>query len=94
MVCSSLRLAALGVWIALAGVGFAQTGGGFDLGWASVDAGGGISSGGDYVLGGVVGQPEPIPNTLSGAAYDLLPGFLQDASVFPVPVRLSRFDIE
>jgi hypothetical protein len=43
----------------LASVVFAQSGGGYDLSWSTVDGGGATSSaGGPYVLGGTAGQPD------------------------------------
>ena len=36
----------------------AQAGSGYDLSWSTVDGGGGSSSGGDYTLYGVIGQPD------------------------------------
>ncbi|MEM7114986.1 MAG: hypothetical protein AAF614_21290 [Chloroflexota bacterium] len=36
----------------------AQTGGGFDLSWATIDAGGGSSSGGSFDVQGTIGQPD------------------------------------
>lgn len=51
----------------------AQTGGGYDLTWSTIDGGGGSSSGGSYSLGGTVGQPDA--GTLSGGGYTLNGGF-------------------
>jgi hypothetical protein len=45
--------------LALGGVVWAQTGGGFDLTWSTVDGGGfTFSSGSGYELGGTIGQPD------------------------------------
>ena len=51
----------------------AQTGGGYDLTWSTIDGGGGASTGGDYSLAGTVGQPEP--GTLAGGPYNAEGGF-------------------
>jgi hypothetical protein len=51
----------------------AQSGGGYDLSWSTVDGGGGTSSGGSYSLGGTVGQPDA--GVLSGGGYTLAGGF-------------------
>jgi hypothetical protein len=51
----------------------AQSGGGYDLTWSTIDNGGGSSSGGDYSLGGTIGQPDA--GTLSGGGYTLAGGF-------------------
>ena len=58
----------------LAGGALAQSGGGYDLTWSTVDGGGAtFSSGGDYSLGGTAGQPDAGP--LEGGEYSLLGGF-------------------
>jgi hypothetical protein len=47
---------------------------GYDLTWYTVDAGGHtLSTGGDYTLGGTVGQPDP--GLMSGGTYVLGGGF-------------------
>jgi hypothetical protein len=52
----------------------AQSGGGYDLTWNSVDGGGTtLSSGGGYTLGGTAGQPDAA--TWSGGSYTLNGGF-------------------
>ena len=57
----------------------AQSGGGFDLSWNSIDAGGQRSSGGAFSLDGVIGQPDAGPpgaGVLTGGPYTLQGGFL------------------
>ena len=51
----------------------AQSGGGYDLTWSTVDGGGGASSGGAYALGGTIGQPDA--GAMTGGAYSLVGGF-------------------
>ena len=56
----------------------AQSGGGYDLTWSTIDGGGGASSGGAssggaYSLGGTVGQPDA--GAMAGGAYSLVGGF-------------------
>ena len=52
----------------------AQTGGGYDLTWSTVDGGGAtFSTGGDYTLGGTIGQPDA--GLLTGGDYTLGGGF-------------------
>ena len=52
----------------------AQTGGGYDLTWNSVDGGGTtFSTGGGYSLGATIGQPDA--GAASGGAYSLRGGF-------------------
>jgi hypothetical protein len=51
-----------------------QTGDGYDLSWNTVDGGGTTaSSGGDYTLGGTIGQIDA--GALAGGEYDLVGGF-------------------
>ena len=58
----------------LTGVALAQTGGGYDLTWNSIDGGGMMfSSGGGYSLGGTIGQPDA--GAMSGGSYSLAGGF-------------------
>ncbi len=55
----------------------AQSGGGYDLTWNSIDGGGAMfSSGGAYSLGGTIGQADA--GTMSGGAYTLNGGFWVD----------------
>jgi hypothetical protein len=57
----------------------AQPGGGFAIGWATVDGGGTISAaGGGYELGGTIGQPDA--GTLTGGSYTLEGGFWPGAA--------------
>jgi hypothetical protein len=52
----------------------AQTGGGYDLTWSSIDGGGyTFSTGGGYSLGGTVGQPDA--GVMTGGGYTLGGGF-------------------
>jgi len=58
----------------LASVARAQSGGGYDLSWSTVDGGGATwSEGGGYSLGGTIGQPDA--GVLSGGGYTLAGGF-------------------
>ncbi len=55
----------------------AQSGGGYDLTWNSIDGGGAMySMGGTYSLGGTIGQADA--GTMSGGAYTLNGGFWVD----------------
>jgi uncharacterized membrane protein len=52
----------------------AQSGGGYDLSWSTVDGGGGtFSTGGGYSLGGTAGQPDA--GLATGGSYTLGGGF-------------------
>jgi hypothetical protein len=51
----------------------AQTGGGYDLTWSSIDGGGGTSSSGGYNLSGTAGQLDA--GRSSGGGYTLVSGF-------------------
>ncbi len=52
----------------------AQSGGGYDLTWWTVDGGGEAVEGGGMTLRGTAGQPEAGP-ALSGGGYTLVGGF-------------------
>lgn len=69
-----LVLLALTALFLLASVARAQSGGGYDLAWSTLDGGGYTwSEGGGYSLGGTVGQPDA--GVLSGGGYTLAGGF-------------------
>ena len=59
--------------LAFAPTAGAQTGGGYDLTWSTIDGGGGTSTGGSYSLSGTTGQPDA--GTLTGGTYTLAGGF-------------------
>jgi hypothetical protein len=74
----AVKLLAVGALLALVVGGVAavqaQSGGGFDLTWNSVDGGGvTFSSAAGYTLGGTAGQPDAA--TWSGGGYTLSGGF-------------------
>jgi len=75
----------------------AQSGGGYDLTWNTVDGGGQtFSTGGGYSLGGTIGQPDA--GMLTGGGYTLGGGFWRGGAValppytiyLPLVVRQSR----
>ena len=70
----------------LAAGALAQTGGGFDLSWSTVDGGGGASSGG-FSLEGTIGQPDA--GTLSGGGFTLQGGFWPAADSPPTATATS-----
>ena len=45
----------------------------YDISWYTIDGGGGVSSGGAYIIRGTAGQPEA--GAMSGGDYELLGGF-------------------
>jgi hypothetical protein len=51
----------------------AQSGGGYDLSWSTIDGGGGTSTGGNYSLSGTIGQADA--GTMTGGDYELTGGF-------------------
>ena len=51
----------------------AQSGRDYEIGWSTIDGGGGTSSGGPYVLTGTIGQPDA--DWASSGGYELLGGF-------------------
>ena len=69
-----LMLALLVAAILGASAALAQTGGGYDLTWSTIDGGGGSSAGSGYQLTGTLGQPDA-GAMLSGGAYSLSGGF-------------------
>jgi hypothetical protein len=77
-----LRVAAVGLVFAVAGTArtWAQTGGGYDLTWSTLDCGSpATSTGGSYVLGGTTGQAEI--GVATGSGYALQGGFWQGSLV-------------
>ena len=71
---------ALAAFLLLASVALAQSGGGYDLSWNTVDGGGyTFSAGGDYTLGSTIGQPDA--GELSGGGYVLGGGFWRGGAV-------------
>jgi hypothetical protein len=67
-------LLACTVLLLLAASVLAQTGGGYDLTWSTVDGGGAtFSTGGGYTVGGTAGQPDA--GLLTGGGYTLGGGF-------------------
>ena len=69
----------LSVCLVLVGMAYAQSGGGYDLTWNTIDSGGGASIGGGYTLMGTLGRPDA--GALSGSGYALAGGFWGGASI-------------
>lgn len=65
------------------GLAHAQSGGGYDLTWSTIDGGGDTSIGGSYALMGTLGQPDA--GAMSGGGYTLAGGFWP-ASTGRIPV--------
>ena len=59
--------------VAVAGTALAQTGGGYDLTWSTVDGGGAVVTGGGYTLSGTAGQPDAGLHV--GGGFTLAGGF-------------------
>ncbi|MBC7263071.1 MAG: hypothetical protein H5T64_01795 [Chloroflexi bacterium] len=71
---------AITIFLTLASVALADT---YDLSWWTVDGGGyTFSSGGPYLLGGTIGQPDA--GRMSGGAYSLSGGFWIGEEIPPV----------
>jgi hypothetical protein len=61
--------------LTLLGICTAQSGGGYDLSWWTIDGGGiTFATGGAFNLGGTAGQPDA-SNALTGGAFSLTGGF-------------------
>ncbi|MCB9005066.1 MAG: hypothetical protein H6664_11890 [Ardenticatenaceae bacterium] len=61
----------------------AQTNERYELSWATLSNGGGISTGGNYELIGSIGQPAA--DLMRGDVYELNGGFLQGDHIFIMP---------
>lgn len=64
----------------------AQSGGGYDLSWFTVDGGGGTSSSGSYTVSGTIGQADA--GTLASGSYELEGGFWNSSVVGPAQTSL------
>lgn len=72
---------------------FAQTGGGYDLSWSTIDGGGGtFSTGGEFRLGGTVGQPDA--GVMGGGEYILQGGFWAIVGVGTPQQPMAPFDCD
>ena len=68
-------IAAIAVLLAASAAVHGQSGGGFEITKSTIDGGGGLSAGGDFVLTGTIGQPEAGAQTASGNEFALAGGF-------------------
>ena len=59
-----------------AAIAIAQSGGGFDLTWSTVDGGGLMNStGGTFSLSGTIGQPDAqVPPVMTGGSFEVTGG--------------------
>jgi hypothetical protein len=74
--------------LTLLGICTAQSGGGYDLSWWTIDGGGiTFATGGTFDLGGTVGQPDA-SSALTGGAFSLTGGF------WFTPCILSNGDVD
>jgi len=62
------------LWAWPTSLALAQSGGGFEITRSTLDAGGGISTGGGFRLGGTMGQPEP-GGAMTGGGFTMTGGF-------------------
>jgi hypothetical protein len=64
----------------------AQTGGGFDLSWNTIDGGGANCSGGEFVVTGTIGQSDAQPApSMSGGPFEISGGFIPVTQVCYCP---------
>ncbi len=85
-------ISALLILVCLLGAAFysarAQTGGGYDLTWNTLNGGGRLAaSDGSYSLYGSIGQPDAGP-ALSGGGYSLTGGFLGAIRAYSINLPL------
>ena len=66
-------------------ISFAQMGGEYDLTWSTINSGG-TSTGGEYILTGVMGQADA--GILSGGEYSLNGGFIIEVGGTPSKIYL------
>lgn len=60
----------------------AQSGGGYDLTWSTIDGGGASSTGGAFSLSGTIGQPDAqVAPVMTGGAFELNGGFWPASNV-------------
>src|SRR6266404_2351018 len=69
----------------------AQSGGGFDLPWYTIDGGGGMNStGSSFSLSGTIGQPDSqTPPVMNGGGFEVTGGFWPVANVCYCPGDLN-----
>lgn len=61
-------------WMTLFTILVASTASGdYEISWSTIDGGGGVSAGGQYIVTGTIGQPEA--GVMSGGDYEVLGGF-------------------
>lgn len=65
------------------GMAYAQSGGGYDLSWWTIDGGGGQAAAGNYVLAGSIGQP--VAGVSQSGGMVLASGFWVDAGPESTP---------
>lgn len=70
--CKLIMLAILLVFFQVTVPALAQSSGGYDLSWSTID-GGGESNGGPYALKSTIGQPDA--GVMAGGDYEVLGGF-------------------
>lgn len=64
--------------------------GDYEISWHTIDGGGGVSGGGQYVVMGTIAQPEA--GEMSGGSYELLGGFWPGEPLCTVDFRhFARF---
>ena len=81
-----VMILAAGLLLLLVLPALAQTGGGYDLSWHTVDGGGGTSGGSGYTLAGTIGQPDA--GQMTGGEYALVGGFWSGAELQPTQFNI------
>jgi hypothetical protein len=74
----------------LASIAVAQSGGGYDLSWNTVDGGGAtFNTAGEYALGGTAGQTDA--GVLAAGEYTLSGGFWRGGALPPAPKEIELY---
>lgn len=80
-------------FMCLSVIGNTQEGGGFKITKSTIDAGGGESEGGSFVVTGTIGQADA-SNKLIGGGFALTGGFWSSGVVMPKPDAMFKDGFE
>ncbi len=91
--CTTIAVAS---WcLVMIAAAFAQSGGGFDLTWNTIDGGGATSTGGGFELSGTIGQADATAGSaLTGGDYALTGGFWYAVGPLCTSFVAPDFDVD